>query len=206
MASYKRAIHHAAVSISLRVKPDTLDHPSIGTNRESRLASTKAEKEKTGRLTRGRCERYLLPLSSFPTWRYPDPSDPALSQGGTEPDAKGSMQNCDRCGQPFLVTTANLAERAGECVYHYGKMLPDKINGKKVWAYTCCRKERGTGGCHKGVHIFNEREDDVKLASRVGFKTVKQQVQENRLEGRAEAFVDVVGMDCEMICKFPSLD
>jgi RNA exonuclease 1 len=101
----------------------------------------------------------------------------------------------------FVVSSANLKERMGECVYHFGRLLPEKRDGKKMWLYSCCQKERGAVGCYKGVHIFNEREDDVKLASRVGFKLVKDQVEENRASGRVEAFAEVVGMDCEMICE-----
>lgn len=100
-----------------------------------------------------------------------------------------------------MVSITKVEERIGECIHHYGRIYPDKIDGEKAWLYSCCRKERGTSGCYKGVHVFNEREDDEKLASRVGFKTVKNQVEENRGLGRVEAFEDVVGMDCEMICK-----
>jgi RNA exonuclease 1 len=201
LASYKRAIHHTAVSISRRPPPDSLDHPSVGTARVSRTATTKADKEAAGRLTRKRCERYILPRSAYETWRYPDPADISLLHGDQKPDAAGTSQKCDRCQADFLVTTSAFSERKGECVYHYGKLLPDKIEGKRTWAYTCCRKDRASAGCHKGVHVFNEREDDEKLASRVSFRTVRAETEENRRLGRAEAFADVVGMDCEMICE-----
>jgi len=166
--------------------------------RESRVATEAAEKRRASRLTRSRIERYCLPVSDFATWRYPDPSNPALtSGGGEEPSAEGTTQTCTRCKNPFLVSASNLEGRFGECNFHYGRTAPERIEGRRKWIYSCCHRERGEAGCEEGVHVFTDGEVDEALAKRVGFRTVKQVQSEKSKDG-----VDVVGMDCEMICAF----
>lgn len=200
LKGYKSAIHHAAVSIARRPKPGSLTHPSIGTLRESRVATEAAEKQKASRLTRDRVERYSLPLSDFSTWRYPDPTDSSLTSGGGEdPSAEGTKQTCSRCKVPFIVSSVHLEGRFGECRHHYGRIAPERIEGRRKWIYSCCRRERGEAGCEEGVHVFTDGEEDGALARRVGFRTV-QQVR----GGEAKDGVDVVGVDCEMICQSPA--
>jgi RNA exonuclease 1 len=206
LSAYKTAIHHSAVSISRRPPPDSVPHPSIGTVRESREAHLAAEKAAAGRLTRDKVSRYCLPLDDFVDWGYPDPKDQTLVQGGGEdPDGEGSTQTCDRCKVPFVVSSENLQARFGECRYHYGRTAPARVEGRRKWIYSCCGKERGEAGCEDGVHVFSHKEDgaDAMLAKRQGFRTVNQVAEEVGSEKIARgAFVEVVGMDCEMICEW----
>lgn len=201
MRSYKTAIHHAAVNISRRPIPDSLDHPSVGTVKESRIAVESAEKVQASRPTRDRVKDYCLPLDQFVEWRYPDPTDGELITGGGEnPSAEGTSQECSRCRTIFVVTPAKDADPHG-CKFHYGKTAPERIEGRRKWIYSCCGRERGEMGCQDGLHVFTEREDDNKLKSRVGFRTVNQVLE--GVKG-PRGWVDVVAMDCEMICK-PSI-
>lgn len=196
LKTYKSAIHHAAVSISRRPKPDSAAHTSVGTLKESRAAHDAETKRQAGRLTRDRVECYCLPVSEFSIWRYPDPTDPALiSGGGKDPSGEGSTQNCIRCKVPFLVSAIDLEGRFGECKFHYGKTAPERVEGRRKWIYSCCDRERGEAGCEDGVHVFTDGEVDTALARRVGFRTVEQVRGTEAKDG-----VDVVGMDCEMIC------
>lgn len=201
--AYKTAIHHAAVSISRRPVPDSLAHTSIGTVKESREKVERAEKEAAGKLTRRSVERYCLPLDEFEAWRYPNPNDPALLSGGDDaPDGEGERHPCSRCKLEFVVSSKQLKERFGECRFHHGRIAPERIDGRRKWIYTCCRKERGEPGCEDGIHVFSEKEDDAALARRVGFKTVKQVVDGAGVEAKGlAAFAEVVAMDCEMICE-----
>ncbi|WVR05589.1 hypothetical protein IAU60_002608 [Kwoniella sp. DSM 27419] len=196
--TYKTAIHHAAVSISRRTPPDSTTHPSVGTVKESRTASDKAEKEKASKLTRTRIERYCLPLADYPTWRYPNPLDERLwgPEAGSDPNAEGTEQTCNRCKVPFIVLFRDLDGRLGECRYHYGRPAPERVEGRRKWIYSCCGRERGEQGCEEGIHVFTDGEDDVKLARRVGYRTVKQCVGDG---GGLGAGNEVVAMDCEMI-------
>lgn len=201
--AYKSAMHHAAVAVSRRPPPDSLDHPSIGTNKESRTAHERVEKARASRPTRSRVEQYCLAPNEFREWAYPDPLDPELClNGGEEPDAEGTLQDCSRCKVPFTVSSKDLEQRVGECKFHYGRTAPERVEGRRKWIYSCCKRERGEAGCQDGVHVFSEKEDDAKLKRRAGFRTVKQVVEGNEAP---KGWVDVVAMDCEMICEWPSL-
>jgi RNA exonuclease 1 len=201
--TYKPAIHHAAVSISRRPRPDNLFHPSVGTIRDSRLATEKAEKAKLSRLTPTAIAKYCLPLSDFKLWGYPDISNRELVEGGGESkDGQGEERVCSRCKVPFTVSGEDLEGRFGECRYHPLRTAPQRVEGKRKWIFGCCGKERGEGGCEDGVHVFSEGDDDLALKKRVGFRSVAQISAELKEKGVAVGWVDVVGLDCEMISKF----
>ena len=202
LRAYKTAIHHAAVSVSRRPPPDTINHPSVGTVKQSRAAHERVEKEKASRPTRSRVQGYCMSIQDMIDWGYPDPSNDALTQGGgEEPDAQGTTQTCSRCKVQFIVSTENLDTRLGECRYHYGRMAPERVEGRRQWIYSCCGKERGEAGCEDGVHVFTDGDRDEALARRRGFRTVRQVVGEGEGEGEGRAWSDVVAMDCEMICE-----
>ena len=187
------------MNISRRVPPTSLDHPSIGTVKESRTATDAAEKAKISRPTREKVLKYCLPVEQFTDWRYPDPTDTNLVVGGgEEPDAEGTVQICNRCKVQFTVAVHNLQDRLEECKYHYGRTAPERIEGRRKWIYSCCGKERGESGCQVGVHVFSDGDEDEKLKTRVGYRSVKQVVE--HMSG-PKGWVDVVAMDCEMICE-----
>ncbi|WVO13069.1 hypothetical protein L204_100679 [Cryptococcus depauperatus] len=202
LTAYKSAIHHAAVSISRRPLPDQIPHHSIGTVKESRAATETHEKEKAGELKRDRVERYCLRREDFEKWGYPDPDNSLLvgEETDTIPDGEGELHLCDRCKVQFVVSSKNLQERLGECRYHYGRTAPERVEGRRKWIYSCCRKERGEQGCEEGIHVFRDGEDDEMLAKRVKYKTVKQCAEEAERSGKevVQGF-SVVAMDCEMI-------
>nr|XP_019000061.1 uncharacterized protein I203_07218 [Kwoniella mangroviensis CBS 8507]OCF63522.1 hypothetical protein I203_07218 [Kwoniella mangroviensis CBS 8507] len=199
---YKTAIHQAAVSISKRIPPDKLDHPSIGTVKESRVAHEVAEKEKLSKLSRGKIDKYCLPLDQFEIWRYPNPQDNSLTDINPEEvkiDGEREERVCNRCKVSFVVSSKNIEERMknGECKYHYGRTLPERIEGRRKWIYTCCGKERGEVGCQDYIHVFSEEDDDRKLARRVPYKTTEQVIGKG--DGGLGKWNEVVAMDCEMI-------
>ncbi|WWC88171.1 uncharacterized protein L201_003076 [Kwoniella dendrophila CBS 6074] len=199
---YKTAIHQAAVSISRRPIPDNLEHPSIGTVKESRVATEKHEKEKASKLSRNRIKKYLLPLKDFHIWRYPNPENPELYDENLieiKPDGEGEEHICSRCKISFIVSSKNIEERiknGKECKFHYGKPIPERIEGKRKWIYTCCGKERGELGCQDGIHVFSHEDNDLELSKRFPFKNVNQLVDK---EGGLGKYNNVIAMDCEMI-------
>lgn len=197
VASYKRAVHHAAVQVSRREKPDSAQHPSVGTLKESKKATEQAEKEKASKLSADRIERYLLPVSDFEKWRYPLPDDEELvSPKEMQPDLEGTAQTCNRCKKEFKVSSANLDARFGECHFHHGRLAPERIEGKRKWIYSCCRRERGEAGCEEGVHVFSDGDDDRALAKRVSYVRIGQAGA-----GGTDTGSVVLAMDCEMICQ-----
>jgi len=138
-----------------------------------------------------------MALDDFKDWVYPDPTDTSLVVGGgEEPDGEGTTQDCSRCKVQFTVSSKDLEERIGECKFHYGRIAPERVDGRRLWIYSCCKRERGEAGCEDGVHVFNEKENDEKLKKRVGYKCVKQIAETMR---GPKGWVDVVAMDCEMV-------
>jgi RNA exonuclease 1 len=149
-------------------------------------------------LTLDRIEGYLLPLPDFEKWRYPDPNDDFLvNPPEIKPNGEGEEQTCGRCKTPFIVSSQRLKERMGECHYHHGRLAPERIEGKRKWIYSCCKRERGEEGCEEGLHVFNHGDDDTLLARRVPYVRVGKGVDEGNSGG-----VEVLGMDCEMICEW----
>jgi RNA exonuclease 1 len=182
---------------------------------ESAKKVQEVEERKATRLTKRRLRPYLLPQDDFVKWGYMT-SVPSLP-GGTEPAALGQVKQCDRCRVEFTVSdtmdyTMMAAQRErGECVYHWGRPMPIRRDGQKVWVYSCCREPRGSEGCSDGLHVFKDgdgrgldatAEDiakgDEQLHKRVEFMTVEEVVQKAAPD---HAYQNVVAMDCEMICK-----
>jgi RNA exonuclease 1 len=82
--------------------------------------------------------------------------------------------------------------------------LPEQVEGRRKWLFTCCLKERGDEGCTDGLHVFREKDDDNALAKRAAYKTVKQVCEDELKEGGLAGgvgWLEVVAMDCEMICE-----
>ncbi|WOO85734.1 Exonuclease GOR [Vanrija pseudolonga] len=197
LKAYKSAIHHAAVSVSRRPPPDSVSHPSIGTVKQSRAATEAAKVKSASRLTRDRIERYYHSPESLALWGYPDSTDNELQHPSThQVNAEGELHLCGRCKTEFIVSTS---QELGDCRYHYGKLAPERAEGRRVWVYSCCRKERGSEGCEDGVHVFSYKEDDKKLAEVEAFKTTRVVREELAKTRELPKPVDVVGMDCEMI-------
>lgn len=164
--------------------------------KESIKATERAVKEADSKLTLDRIERYLLPISDFEKWRYPNPDDDELVHPAEmQPDLEGTDRTCSRCKKDFVVSSAKLQERMGECHFHHGRLAPERIEGKRKWIYSCCRRERGEAGCEEGVHVFSDGDEDKALAKRVAYVKVGSQA------GGTDAGSTVLGMDCEMICK-----
>ena len=134
-------------------------------------------------------------MAELVAWGYPDYADDSLCTGPTTPSAEGSSTACDRCKVPFVVSAAKLDERFGECKFHPGRIAPERVEGRRKWIYSCCKRERGEAGCTDGVHVFSEKEEDGKLASRYRFRRLGD------IANAGTAGAVVVGLDCEMVCK-----
>lgn len=166
----------------------------MGTMKESIKATEDAQKELASKLTPDRIEPYLLPVADFEKWRYPNPSDSELvNPPEIQPDGEGLDQTCSRCKKDFIVSSANLKARMGECHFHHGRLAPERIEGRRMWIYSCCRRARGEEGCEEGVHVYTAGDDDKLLAKRVSYVKVGEAG-----EGTSTG-LSVLGMDCEMI-------
>lgn len=192
--AYKIAIHQAAVSISRRAPPDRVPHPSIGTVKQCREAAEAAKIASASKLTVERVEGYCHDTATLVEWGYPDFANPRLLSPPNPSSRITETQVCERCKAEFS-PDANYEQ--GDCVYHHGRPRPERREGRRVWLYTCCGKERGSPGCEDGVHVFSFKEDDLKLAAQQPYRTTRQ------IFGSTPTTqaIDIVGMDCEMICR-----
>ncbi len=216
-ATYHSNVQSALISIRARTKPDTIDSPFVGTVAASVKKVADVEARKASQLSRKRLRRYLLPLDEYAQWGYmlKVPEAP----GGTEPEAVGQTKTCDRCRVDFTVSNAvdyaTMAEQRekGECIFHWGRPMPIRQDGRKLWVYSCCREPRGSEGCTDGLHVFKDGDargldatledkerGDLALHQRVEFKEIEDIVQEAALPMERKT-QDVVAMDCEMICQ-----
>lgn len=190
------AIHQAAVSISRRAPPDCVPHISIGTIKQCREAAEAAEVAKASKLTTDRVGGFCHATSTLVQWGYPDYDNLELLAPPVVLSEITERQVCDRCKKDF---DPKVTYELGDCVYHFGRPRPERREGRRVWLYTCCGKERGAPGCEDGIHVFSFREDDSKLASLEPYQTTRQIHDKHSIP--ATRAMEIVGMDCEMICE-----
>lgn len=190
------AIHQAAVSISRRAAPDRVPHVSIGTVKQCREAAEAAEVAKASKLTTERVDRFCHDMPTLLQWGYPDYSNAELLVPPIVVSEITERQVCDRCKKDF---DPRVTYELGDCVYHYGRPRPERREGRRVWLYTCCGKERGAPGCEDGIHVFSFGEDDSKLAALEPYQTTQKLHHEYEIP--ATRAMEIVGMDCEMICE-----
>ena len=110
-----------------RPKPDSISHPSVGTNAEITKREEDKKKLESLRLTTTHLEPYIMTLEQMETWGYivqiPE------GEGGSRPSEEGYVQTCERCAEPFMVKRK---EEADECVFHWGRKFATRQNGEFV--------------------------------------------------------------------------
>lgn len=80
------------------------------------------------RLTRERVSELTMSVEDMKKWGYI--IDIPEGIGGDKPNEVGCPMKCERCSQPYMVKPKNEAE---QCMYHFGKMVSQKINGKFLY-------------------------------------------------------------------------
>lgn len=151
------------MSISRRPPPDRFPHPSIGTVKQCRAQAESAKLASASKLTVERVAPYCHDEQTLLDWGYPNWNDvQLLSPPDDIANQASNPQVCERCNATF---DPNVIYEQGDCVYHYGRPRPERREGRRVWLYSCCAKERGAPGCEEGVHVFSFKEDDIKLAA-----------------------------------------
>ncbi|KAI0702903.1 ribonuclease H-like protein, partial [Cytidiella melzeri] len=188
--TYRNAVISSIASLKRRPKPDSINHPSVGT--EADIAQREEEQKKLHslRLTVAHIEPYVLTEDQMRKWSYI--VDIPEGPGGDRPSEEGSIQKCDRCNQQFQVKRQ---EEADECVFHWGKPFTSKANGEKRRVYQCCSRTTDEDPCSKGPHVFYESEPE-NLHRRHAFSYTR--AADDPMYTERKAF-DIVALDCEMI-------
>lgn len=112
--------------------PDTIGHPSVGTEGEIVKREEEQRKLQALKLTVEQLEPYILTLGELLEWGYivdiPD------GPGGDCPSEEGNLQKCERCNEQFQVKRK---EQADQCNYHWGKPFTSKAHGQSLSSGIC---------------------------------------------------------------------
>lgn len=122
-----QAVITSVAALKRREFPDSMSHPSVGTE-DDIVKREEARKSMAAlRLTSERLEPYVLSLDELKKWGYIIEIPPG--PGGEEPHAEDTIKKCERCTQPFKVVRRQEVE---ECKYHWGRPFSSKANGMSV--------------------------------------------------------------------------
>ncbi|KAI0081741.1 ribonuclease H-like protein [Panus rudis PR-1116 ss-1] len=188
--TYRNAVISSVAQIKQRPFPDSVSHPSVGTNAEVAAKEEARKKLAALRLSTSQLEPYVMTKDELEHWGYI--VDIPLGVGGEKPSEEGSIQKCERCGTQFKVKKM---EEADQCVYHWGRPRIVRTSGEKQRIYTCCSRSMEDDGCERGPHVFYES-DPTDLHRRHAFSFTRSPSQSD--EGKDTA-LDIVALDCEMI-------
>lgn len=193
----------AIASIKKRPRPDSVSHPSVGTEGTLAARATELASLSSFHLRASHLQSVLLTPQQMEDYSYiasiPD------GPGGDRPSELGNEVKCERCGEQFVVQSNPGAE---ECTFHWGKPFTSKVQGVRERVYRCCLQQASmpsNEGCQKGAHVFYES-DPVALHSRHAFSYTRGS---RGVAGEGDGVnggtigssndVDVMAIDCEMI-------
>lgn len=193
--TYRNAVINSIAALKRRPIPSAISHPSIGTEGDI-AARIESQKQLSGlRLTRTVVQQLVMTTETMKYWGYI--TEVPHGEGGSNPDAKNQVKQCERCGQSF---TVRKDPKRDECYYHWGRPFTKSINGEKLRFYSCCSKNANEDGCTRGCHVFYET-DPSDLHTRHAFSLTRPP-KSSRGDIDAETCdtaLDVVALDCEMI-------
>jgi RNA exonuclease 1 len=108
-----------------RPPPDSLSHPSVGTEGDLQTREELRKSSESVHLTRSHLESLILTVKDLQKWGYvvEVPEGP----GGDKQHEEGGVKPCVRCSQMFAVKKVAEAE---ECDYHWGRPLTTSVQGK----------------------------------------------------------------------------
>lgn len=119
-----QAVISCIASIKQRPIPDSISHPSVGTEGDIAKRAEEKKQRDSLKLSVGHLEPYILSLEEMRQWGYVVEVPPGT--GGDRPSEEGSVKTCERCNQPFKVKRK---DEADECVFHWGRPYSSKANG-----------------------------------------------------------------------------
>ncbi|KAH9951613.1 Rexo1 protein [Amylocystis lapponica] len=195
--TYRHAVISSIASLKKRDFPDSISHPSVGTDADVAARAEAQKKMDALRLTAVHIENHVLSVDEMERWGYI--VDTPAGEGGSRPSEAGSIKTCERCGQPFKVKRR---EEADECVFHWGRPFTSKADGERRRVYNCCSRSFGEEGCARGPHVFYDSSpEDLHLRHAFSF-TRPASLPDSSGEGPSiatDTALDIVAMDCEMI-------
>ena len=120
-----QAVIQCVAALKRRPIPNSVSHPSVGTEAEI-IARAEAQKSlESLHLSRELLEPLVHSVDELKKWGYFLDIPPG--PGGDQPSLEGTTTKCDRCAQYFLVKRMEAAEK---CIYHWGKPYSTRVNGE----------------------------------------------------------------------------
>ena len=120
-----QAVISSIASLKKRNVPQSVGDPTVGTEGDITAQREAKKAVQSLRLTTSHLQPYLLSQEDMITWGYV--VDIPEGPGGDKPSEEGGVMKCERCKQPKQVRRM---EEAEECVYHWGRLLTKKVNGR----------------------------------------------------------------------------
>jgi len=120
-----QAVISSIASLKKRDVPQSVGDPTVGTEGDITARREAKNAAQSLRLTTSHLQPYLLSQEDMITWGYV--VDIPEGPGGDKPSEEGGVMKCERCKQPKQVRRM---EEAEECVYHWGRLLTRKVNGR----------------------------------------------------------------------------
>ncbi|KAI8643187.1 hypothetical protein BD408DRAFT_415406 [Parasitella parasitica] len=134
----------------------------------------------------------VLDLDMLKELKYPLPE--VLKESDTNTwkavDMVGSIHECDRCRQDYLIKAVLDKDDMDACVYHPNRMRMMKVDGLKEKVYACCEDPLGSVGCTRGPHVYKD-EDAAVLHKKIPYVKAPLRVSSDKRQR-------LVALDCEM--------
>ncbi|EJD53622.1 hypothetical protein AURDEDRAFT_80132 [Auricularia subglabra TFB-10046 SS5] len=184
---YSQTIINLIGRLKKREPPDSVSHPSVGTEGEVAARAAARDEIKSFVLTPAMLEPHLMSEETMQELGYiikvPDDWGP----GGENPNAEGTEKECDRCKGRYVVR----ADPDGTaCNYHWGRRTVVSVSGDRHRMHTCCNELVPGKPCETGPHVFIDS-DPKQLHQRHPFSYTDS--------GCDGTTLDIAALDCEMI-------
>lgn len=185
LAGYKQAA--ANVLMHLKKRPLSTDAADVGldgewTDPQEAAASKMAWIE--------RIHECVVDMDMLKDLKYPLPD--LLDDTNTAPlaDAVGTIHECDRCRQDYLIKAVLDKDDMDACVYHPNRIRMMKVDGLKEKVYACCEDPLGSAGCTRGPHVYKD-EDTAVLHQKIPYVRAPPPASSSKRQR-------LVALDCEM--------
>ena len=122
---YLQAVIQCVAALKRRPIPDSVSHPSVGTEAEITARADAQKSLESLHLSRELLDQLIHSVDELKAWGYFLDMPPG--PGGDQPSLEETTAKCDRCAQYFLVKRMEAAEK---CIYHWGKSYSTRVDGK----------------------------------------------------------------------------
>ena len=139
-----------------------------------------------------RINECIISLDMLKELKYPLPDllDDTNSSFLKATEMVGTIHECDRCRQDYLIKAILDKNDMDACVYHPNRIRVMKVDGLKEKVYACCEDPLGSVGCTRGPHVYKD-EDTTVLHKKIPYIKAPSRITSDKRQR-------LVALDCEM--------